>query len=145
MEGENTPRPQHQKIPVRVYTPKHHIHGIRSEVLFFRLFEDSVFYDNYFSARRVIRTGKRTLAITGLVVDALGNPLEMVNVTLKNTSDTRKTSVNGVFEIKNVEAGIYQLVFTRPGYVENTVEIAVTSTLTTEVNVTMQKVLEQSA
>ena len=108
-------------------------------------FEDSVFYDNYFSARRVIRTGKRTLAITGLVVDALGNPLEMVNVTLKNTSSTRKTSVNGVFEIKNVEAGIYQLVFARPGYVENTVEIAVTSTLTTEVNVTMQKVLEQSA
>jgi hypothetical protein len=100
-------------------------------------FQDPVFYDNYFSARKIIRTGKRTLAIKGVVVDVNGNPLEKVDVTLKNTSFTRKTSENGVFEIKNLEGGIYQLVFARPGYVETTVETAVTSTLTTDISVTM--------
>ena len=108
-------------------------------------YENSLFYDNYFSARKVIRTGKRTLAIKGLVIDENGNPLEKVNVTLKNTPYTRKTSENGVFEIKNVEGGIYQLAFERPGYIETTVEIAVTSTLTSDVTVTMLAVASQSA
>jgi hypothetical protein len=108
-------------------------------------YEDPVFYDNYFSARKIIRTGKRTLAISGVVVDENGTPLEKVDVTLKNTPYTRKTSENGNFEIKNLEGGIYQLVFARPGYVETTVEIAVTSTLTTDVSVTMQRKPAQSA
>jgi len=108
-------------------------------------FEESVFYDNYLSARKIIRTGKRTLAISGVVVDENGTPLEKVDVTLKNTPYTRKTSENGNFEIKNLEGGIYQLVFARPGYVETTVEIAVTSTLTTDVSVTMQSIASQSA
>ena len=108
-------------------------------------YTDNVFYTTYYSARKIVSNGHRSLSILGKVVDENGNSLEKVNVVVKDTPLSRKTSENGVFEIKNLEGGIYQLVFTRPGYVETTVELAVTSSLTSDVIVTMSTVSSQSA
>jgi len=53
--------------------------------------------------------------VTGLVIDAVGNPLEGASVYLNNSSIGTTTSVNGNFNL-NVEHGYYDLIVSYVGY-----------------------------
>ena len=101
-------------------------------------YSNEEFYNSYYAARMIVDAGHRTVSIQGLVVDMQGMPLQKVEMSIVGTNITRKTSEFGGFEIKNLESKVYQLRLTKAGYEDTVVEVPVTATERTMVNVQMK-------
>ena len=91
----------------------------------------------------IVNSGHRTTSIEGLVLDENGIPMEKVDVILVGTTVERKTSEYGGFEIKNLKNSVYKLMFKKTGYLDMEVEVAVTATMRTEIEVSMERDVNQ--
>jgi hypothetical protein len=112
-----------------------------------------VFYSGYKMSRKLIKTGTGTLAVKGLITDAVSKqPIKGVYVSftldgaagiLKSTkaADTiiKKTADKGRFNIKNLQAGLYIVTIKKTGYAEQTKTIVVSDGELTELNVQLYK------
>ncbi|RKS02924.1 carboxypeptidase-like regulatory domain-containing protein [Flavobacterium sp. 102] len=103
-------------------------------------FSDLEFYSTYYSSRKIIRPGYRTIAIRGIVTDAEGYPLNKVDVAIEDTAFSRKTTNNGGFEIKDIDSGMYTVIVKKPGYADTRTIVAVTATERTDVSIVMESV-----
>lgn len=91
---------------------------------------DANFYVGYKAVRKIIETGKSSLALKAIVIDAqTGEPLANVTLTItpengqhKSASQTarqsivRKTAKGGGLNEKSLEDGMYTVIATKPGY-----------------------------
>jgi len=100
-------------------------------------YSDTIFYDNYFQRRKMERPGYRTIDFMGIVTDSNGIPLEKVTVKINDLNIERKTTDRGYFEIKSLPSGIYNVTFIKAGYINTVLQVAVTNTQRTEINVVL--------
>lgn len=77
---------------------------------------DNAFYTEYFFSRKVVNNHGRKLAVRGLVLDATGNPVSSVTITVPTLGKETKTSDRGYYEFKNLPKGMQRLYFTRVDY-----------------------------
>ncbi len=96
-----------------------------------------VFYKGYKDLRKVIETGRSSLAAKGMVTDASnGEPLKGVRIsfdldgnkamtTKSNGSIVKKSAEKGRFNVKTMAAGIYIVTASKIGYVTQVVKLVV--------------------
>jgi hypothetical protein len=99
------------------------------------------FYNGYKSVRKLISTGRSSLAVKGVVTDlASGEPLKNVLLTFALAGSgtmpktayksgeviVKKTAGKGGFNIKSIPAGNYSVTCRKSGYAERTATIAIT-------------------
>lgn len=77
---------------------------------------NNAFFTEYFFSRKIINNHGRKLAIRGLVVDAVGNPVSRVTVTIPTLGRETKTTDKGYYEFKNLPKGMQSLDFARVDY-----------------------------
>lgn len=75
----------------------------------------------------------QTANIIGTVTNHLGEPMELVNISLEGTAKGTTTNQDGTYKIENLEAGTYHLVFSTVGYELHKERVEVTSSQTTKV------------
>jgi hypothetical protein len=111
------------------------------------------FYSGYKTARKLVETGNGSLAIKGSVIDATnGTPLKGVTLSFKldeSVSDSKpskntdpiikKTAEKGGFNIKSLQAGIYNVTISKNGYKNLVKSIAVSDGELTELNTKLLK------
>lgn len=112
------------------------------------------FYNSYKNARKVIETGIGSLAVKGLVTDAVsGEPLKGVTLSFSlegnnglakaakaaTESVVKKTAEKGGFNIKTLPSGMYSVTIKKVGYVDQVVTVAVADGDLTELNVQLSK------
>jgi len=112
------------------------------------------YYNGYQTAGKVIKRGKVSLSVRGVVTEAqTSNPVKGVTVTFIPVNGTakliqasgngaglvKKTAAKGGFNIKSLEGGTYQVLFQKPGYAESTQEVNVTNGELSVVNATLEK------
>lgn len=112
------------------------------------------FYNSYKNARKVIETGIGSLAVKGLVTDAMsGEPLKGVTLSFSlegnnglakaakaaTESVVKKTAEKGGFNIKTLPSGMYSVTIKKVGYVDQVVTVAVADGDLTELNVQLSK------
>ena len=113
------------------------------------------FYNGYKSARKIIHSGSGSLAVKGLVTDAItGKPMKSVTVSFSlnggtakviNTSDkaadvVKKTAEKGGFNIKSLAMGVYQVTLKKMGYADQVVTVSVNAGEMSVVDVKMEKI-----
>lgn len=113
-----------------------------------------VAYNSYKNARKVIETGIGSLAVKGLVTDAVsGEPLKGVTLSFSlegnnglakaakaaTESVVKKTAEKGGFNIKTLPSGMYSVTIKKVGYVDQVVTVAVADGDLTELNVQLSK------
>lgn len=103
------------------------------------------FYSVYFSSRRLVRIGYRKLAIEGVVVDVDGLPMEHVSVSVLDTKVVRQTGAMGGFEVRRLKSKVYGVWFSKPGYLDVFVDVAVTRGMRSSVKVVMERSFVRSA
>ncbi len=108
-------------------------------------FTDPEVYKSYFSSRKIIRPGYRTLSLRGLVTDTEGLPIAKANVIIENANIYRKTTDVGGFEIKDLASGMYTVTINKPGFVEMRTVVAVTATQRSEINIVLSEVANKTA
>jgi Carboxypeptidase regulatory-like domain len=109
------------------------------------------FYENYLSAKKVVPTGKKALALRGSVTD-LKNGATIKGVkfsfklngdglggALENTEIIKKTTNKGNFFIKSMVAGNYKVTVSKPGYKDKEVSIIVVDGERSELAVELEK------
>lgn len=101
-------------------------------------YSEPEFYAAYFSSRKIIRPGYRTLSLAGLVIDADGAPLSKVSVVIEDTGITRKTTLNGGFQVKDLDSGMYSIRLSKPGYADTLALVAITATERTDFTSVME-------
>lgn len=101
-------------------------------------FSDPDLYSTYFSSRKIIRPGYRTLSLRGTITDAEGLPIEKATVNIETTGISRKTTGNGGFEVKDLTSGMYALVISKPGYRDTRTVVAVTATERTQFSAVLE-------
>jgi hypothetical protein len=78
--------------------------------------------------------------ITGFVTDESGEPLPGVNIIIEGTSTGTSTSVDGYYQILNIDAGVYSLKATYVGFSPVLIEnVEVNVNLTTTVDIEMSE------
>jgi len=78
-------------------------------------------------------------AVTGTVVDAVtGAPVEFANVFLAQTTSGTSTDSTGVFMLRNIPPGTYELVVSRVGYLRASQSIDLTTRSMTRIRITLQ-------
>lgn len=112
------------------------------------------FYNSYKNARKVIDTGVGTLAVRGLVTDAVsGEPVKgaMLSFVLEGNgtmlkgakkateSVVKKTAEKGGFNIKSLPSGIYTVIIKKVGYADQVATVAVADGDLTELNIQLNK------
>lgn len=112
------------------------------------------FYNSYKNARKVIETGIGSLAVKGLVTDAVsGEPLKGVTLSFSlegnnglakaakaaTESVVKKTAEKGGFNIKTLPSGMYSVTIKKVGYVDQVITVAVADGDLTELNVQLSK------
>ena len=108
-------------------------------------FKQPVFFNNYFSSRKVIATGGRTLSLRGFVTDVVGVALEKVVVTVDSTPEfTTKSTKKGSYRFKSLPAGVWPVTFKREGYISETVYLSFTPTLRMEYSISLKRIDEQA-
>ena len=108
-------------------------------------FKQPVFFTNYFSSRKVIATGNRTLSLRGFVTDELGGALGKVVVTVDSTTEfTTKSTNRGSYQFKSLPAGVWPVTFKREGYISETVYLSITPTLRMEYSISLKRIDEQA-
>lgn len=112
-----------------------------------------VFYSGYKDIRKVITNGNGSLAVKGIVTDAItGSPIKGAILsfvpdgngsTSKAARTTaalvKKTAVKGGYNIKSLPAGMYKVTIKKNGYAEQDVIIAVSDGELTELNIQLSK------
>jgi hypothetical protein len=112
-----------------------------------------MFYAGYWNNRRVIGTGKGSLALKALVTDAdtkagikgvkVSFACKDQNVklaTAKNDKPLMKvTAEKGRFRIKTLTAGTYMVTLNKPGYTEKVIPVNVADSETTELVVELER------
>jgi hypothetical protein len=113
------------------------------------------FYNGYKSVRKLISTGRSSLAIKGVVTDLVsGEPLKnvllsfvldgngtMARIAGKNSETLiKKTADKGGFNIKSMPAGSYNITCRKTGYAEQTTTLAVTDGELSVLNLQMSKI-----
>ena len=111
------------------------------------------FYAGYKSVRKIIELGSGTLAVKGLVTEALtGEPVPGVVITFWPDGDmlktaatgeaslVKKTAAKGGFNVSSLPAGTYRITLQKPGYAEQTLTIFVNDGELTTVDVKLAKV-----
>jgi hypothetical protein len=101
-------------------------------------FSDPDFYATYFSSRKIIKPGYRTLSLRGAITDTEGLPIAKASLSIEGTALSRKTTDNGGFEIKDLPGGMYALLITKPGYKDLRAVVAVTATERTQFTAVME-------
>jgi outer membrane receptor protein involved in Fe transport len=77
--------------------------------------------------------------ICGSVIDAKNMSLIGVNIRIKNSLIGTTTDLNGKYQLKNIQIGTYELVFSFIGYETITRQVEVKENLTDTVNVTLEE------
>lgn len=112
-----------------------------------------VLYSGYKLARKIIVTGVGSLAVKGLVTDAVsGDPLKGVSLMFALDGDAmrmkgakpakdyvKKTADKGGFMIKSLPAGMYSVTVSKAGYADQIVSIAVSDGELTDLRVSLTK------
>ena len=104
-------------------------------------FSNEEFYSHYFSSRKLVRIGFRSVAIDGVVVDVDGLPIEHVEVVVLDTKFVRKTSELGGFVVRRLKSKVYGVCFRKIGFADVYVDVAVTSGMRSVVKVVMERAL----
>lgn len=118
------------------------------------------FYSGYKDARRIINTGKGSLAVKGLVTDAAsGEPLRGATITFcpECAEPTMQAAANGMsnakeevvltkisadkggFNIKSIPEGVYRVTVKKNGYKEQVVKVAITNGEMEELDIGLSK------
>jgi hypothetical protein len=109
------------------------------------------FYESYLSAKKVVATGKKALALRGSVTDLKnGTTIKWVKFSFKLNSDglggglenaeiIKKTTNKGNFLIKSMVAGTYKVTVSKPGYKDKEATIIVVDGERSELAVEMEK------
>ncbi len=112
------------------------------------------FYNGYKSVRKLISTGRSTLAVKGVVTDlSSGEPLKNVRLSFSRDDNgipakaaskggallVKKTAGKGGFIIKTLPAGSYHVTCSKGGYVEQTLKLAVTDGELSVLNMQLSK------
>lgn len=115
------------------------------------------FYDGYKNVRRVYDTGVGSLAIKGLVIDALsGEPIKRATLlfTLNENNGNngmaksakmaaesiiKKTAEKGGFNIKSMPSGMYTVTIKKVGYADQVTTVAVADGELAEINIQLSK------
>lgn len=115
-----------------------------------RLSQDKI-YNGYKTARKIVETSAGSLSLKALATDKnSGTPLKGVLFTFNPTGEmlrsgngngiiTKKSADKGRFTIKNMPAGIYQLIVTKTGYRDKTETVTVAEGDLTDIRVEMEK------
>ena len=84
-------------------------------------------------------------AITGTVVEAgTGDPLPGANVTVEGTGNGTSTDLNGRYQLRNLESGTYDVLFSFVGFQRKTVtNVEVSAGATTTLDVQLAEETEQ--
>lgn len=94
-------------------------------------------YAHYKKARHITDYGKGSLAINGMVIDAItGEPLKGVQITFAEINNisrnkgnnvlVKKSTEKGQFRIKNISAGEYTITAIKNGYIQHVATLIVT-------------------
>lgn len=112
------------------------------------------FYAGYKNARRVVLTGRGSLAAKGRVTDAqTGEPVMGAEVLFALDGDTgkaksargaaegvsKKTAAKGGFNIKSLPSGVYTVTVKKVGYADQTARVAVADGELAEVNFVLSR------
>lgn len=111
------------------------------------------FYNAYHKARKIIYTGTGSLAVKGMVTDAVtGEPLKGVTVAFSKDGVAtkakavgakpelvKKTAEKGGFNVKTLPAGMYTVSIRKNGYAEQVTTVAVSDGEMSELNVQLTK------
>jgi hypothetical protein len=113
------------------------------------------FYNSYKNARKVVETGTGSLAIKGLVTDAMtGEPVKgatlsfaldgnngMAKAAKSATTESvvKKTAEKGGFNIKSLPSGIYTVTIKKVGYADQMATVAVADGELTDLNIQLSK------
>ena len=112
------------------------------------------FYKGYKNARKIVETGIGSLAVKGLVTDAMtGEPIK--NATLSFSlegnqglgkaakiaaeSVVKKTAEKGGFNIKSLPSGMYTVTIKKVGYADQVATVAVADGELTDLNIQLSK------
>ncbi len=109
----------------------------------------STFYNGYKTARKLVDTGTSRLSLKAVAREAgNGNPIKgvtfrFVHSDLKvpgsNGEIVKKTADGGSFNLKNIAPGNYQVVISKPGFVEKKVLVSVSEGEMTELVVELER------
>ncbi len=119
------------------------------------------FYKRYKNTRKVVYSGTRKIAVKGIALDKTAE-LPVKNVTFKFLQLTpeakealesseyfeeesvfelsKKTTTNGMFYIKNIKEGTYNVTVSKLGYKEQNIKVSFINGETTKLKVLMEKV-----
>ena len=97
------------------------------------------FYRNYKNNRVLTDPGFKRLAVKGSVKDEAGDPVANVTVDVVGTKLQFFTGLAGVFRINTMDAGSYDFVFKKGGYLEQTLRVDVVHGERTDVAVVLKK------
>ena len=95
------------------------------------------YYTKYFDSRKIINSAKHSLAISCKVIDESSNPLADVTAFVKETSNLFHTKIKGGFNVKTFAQGKYHFIFSKEGYVSQTIVVAVNNGERTNLKVTL--------
>jgi len=103
------------------------------------------FYSSYKDNRKIIDTGANSLALNALITDkATGDGLKGVKAvfTLANGNNEvvleKITADKGIFRVKSIDAGVYNVTLSKPGYKSLTVTISVSENELTTLTAQME-------
>ncbi|WNM18563.1 carboxypeptidase-like regulatory domain-containing protein [Flavobacterium capsici] len=74
------------------------------------------FVEEFINAKRIDKAAYYELSAKGMVVDGEGNRVGKVTMVCNELNFKRRVSASGGFYLKHMEDGVYQFVFSRPGY-----------------------------
>jgi len=109
------------------------------------------FYKGYTSNRMLVDTGSGKIALKAFVKELTsGEPVHAALFTFTHEADkyaggtgngeiTKKTTKKGNFHIKNMRAGTYDVVISKPGYKDKAVTVSITDGERSDLNVELEK------
>lgn len=100
------------------------------------------FYNGYRTVRKLVGSNAGVVALKAIAHDIRsGNPLKGAIFTfrLNGTTITKRTAEKGIFYIKNMIPGTYNVVIKKEGYAEKSVTVSIQDGTRTELNVELEK------
>jgi len=102
------------------------------------------FYNGYKTVRKLVDTSTRSRVLQGRVVNAAGEPIKGVTVSLYRIDNgstlpvlVKVTAEKGGFNVKSMDAGMYRVTFTKPGLTPQERNVAISETDLVELEVKM--------
>jgi len=82
--------------------------------------------------------------LIGIVVDVNGNPVADVKITTEPETNTSTTNQSGIFELNNINAGIYKIIAEKDGYLKAITNAAIKYNDTTKVQIILRNLMSIS-